>query len=137
MGWLVRLSGLEHVRIQSTIDLSEYSPLYDEPEPDAAVTAQPVTAYAERHPAAVDLLLVVEVADATLRFDRSKKAALYAGAGIPEYWVLDLLGRQVFAHRGPGRTGYGEVTAYSAGEMIAALARPESPICVADLLPPA
>ncbi|HZP83843.1 MAG TPA: Uma2 family endonuclease [Chthonomonadaceae bacterium] len=137
MSWLIRLFGVEFVRIQSTIDLAAISPDYDEPEPDAAVTAQPVTAYAERHPAPADLLLVVEVSDTTLRFDRTTKAALYARAGIREYWVVDILGRQAFVHRQPTSDGYGEVTAYGAEESAVTLARPDAPVRVADLLPPA
>lgn len=134
--WLAAVFGSLFVQIQSTIDLSTVSPDYDEPEPDAAVTAQPVTAYTERHPAPADLLLVVEVSDTTLRFDRTTKAALYARAGIREYWVVDIFGRQVFVHRQPTSDGYGEVTAYGAEESAATLARPESPVRVSDLLPP-
>jgi Uma2 family endonuclease len=137
MAWLARLFGVETVLIQSTIDLTAVSPQYDEPEPDAAVTAQPVTAYADHHPAPADLLLVVEVSDTTLRFDLRNKADLYARAGIREYWVVDLAGRQVFVHRQPAAGGYAEITAYSAEERIAPLTRPDDGVRVADLLPPA
>jgi Uma2 family endonuclease len=135
--WLTGLFGAAYVRIQSTIDVSASSPQYDEPEPDAAVTAQPYTAYAEQHPGPIDLLLLAEVSDTTLRFDRVAKAALYARAGIGEYWVVDVNGRQIFVHREPSPEGYRDVAAYAEHEMLAPLARPGDPVRVGDLLPPA
>lgn len=123
--------------MQSTVDLSETSPDYDEPEPDAAVTAQPMTAYAARHPRPADLVLVAEVSDTTLRFDRSVKAALYARAGIREYWVMDIAGRQVFVHRQPAGEAYADIAVYREDESLAPLARPDASVRVADLLPPA
>jgi Uma2 family endonuclease len=137
LSWLVHVFGSEYTRIQSTIDVSQASPLYDEPEPDAAVTAEPNTAYADHHPEPEDLLLVIEVSDSTVRFDRSTKAALYARAGIADYWVVDLPGRRIVVHRQPSGNGYGEITAYTAEERVAPLVRPADTILVADLLPPA
>lgn len=134
--WLIRLFGVEFVRIQSTIDLSASSPDYDEPEPDAAVSAQPYTHYADRHPGPKDLLLLAEVSDTTLRFDLNTKASLYARAGIREYWVVDIGGRRILVHRQPLPEGYGEVLAYSVEEAVATLARPDAPVRVSELLPP-
>src|SRR2546421_649943 len=122
---LVALFGALYVRIQTTIDVAAADPIHNEPEPDAAVTAQPATAYFNRHPGPEDLVLLVEVSDTTLRFDRTTKAALYARAGIPEYWVLDLLGRALYVHRGPGAEGYSEIVRYGADEEVALLARPD------------
>jgi Uma2 family endonuclease len=137
LDWLTGVFGGRFVRGQATIDLSEVSPDYDEPESDALVTSQPAEAYLARHPAPADLLLVVEVSDTTVRFDRGKKAALYARAGIRDYWVVDIPARQVFVHRQPALDGYGETTVYRATEMVATLARPDAPIRVEELLPPA
>ncbi len=136
MVWLARRFGLEFVQVQSTIDISASSPQYDEPEPDAAVTAERNTAYVDRHPGPADLLLVVEVSDTTVGFDRTTKAALYARAGIREYWVVDLSGRQVFVHRTPAAEGYADIAAYAEGESVSTLARPNDAVRVADLLPP-
>ena len=108
-----------------------------EPEPDVAVLAQTATAYSERNPSPADLRLVVAASDTTLRFDLSTKAALYARAGIADYWVVDVTGRQIFVHRQPTANGYTEITAYTADEEIATLARPDAPVRVAALLPPA
>ena len=67
----------------------------NEPEPDLAVTREDTTVYADRHPGPADLHLVVEVSDTTLRTDLDFKAGLYARAGIPEYWALDLASRRI------------------------------------------
>jgi len=134
--WLVTVFGGRHVRVQLPIEVAAADPIYNEPEPDAAVTKGPASAYAERHPGPEDLLLVVEVSDTSLRFDRTTKATLYARAGIREYWVLDVVGRQLFVHRQPGGDGYAEVSAYRAEERAATLACPEAAVLVAELLPP-
>lgn len=132
---LVALFGGLYVRIQSTIDVGAAHSAYNEPEPDAAVTSEPAAAYADRHPDPDDLVLVVEVSDTSLRFDRSTKAALYALAGIQEYWIVDLKGRQLLVHRQPAADGYVEITAFGPDESVAPLARPHSPVRVGALLP--
>ena len=61
-----------------------------EPIPDVAVLRPRPDGYSESHPTPTDTLLVVEVADSSVLFDRNVKRRIYAGAGIPEYWVVDL-----------------------------------------------
>lgn len=136
MAWLIAVFGSEHVRVQLTIDIADSSREVDEPEPDAAVTIGPPVQFATRHPGPADLSLVVEVSDSTLRMDRVTKAALYARAGIREYWIMDIVNRQLLVHRGPSATGYAEVVAYSQDERAATLARPDTSVLVSDLLPP-
>lgn len=135
--WLIAVFGDIFVLSQAPIDVAEADNDDNEPEPDVAVTAQPATLYTEGHPAPADLLLVVEVADTTLRFDRTTKAALYARASIREYWGVDVTGRQILVHRQPAAEGYADITVYGAEEKISTLARPEASISVSDLLPPA
>jgi len=132
---LVAIFGGLHVRIQSTIDAGGADPLRNEPEPDAAVTTQPATAFTGRHPGPEDLLLVAEVSDTTLSFDRTTKANLYALSNIREYWVLDVKGRQILIYRQPGPEGYLDITAYGPDESVATLAHPEASMRVGDLLP--
>jgi Uma2 family endonuclease len=134
--WLSRVFGGLHVQVQATIDVAAADPDHNEPEPDAAVTAQPATAYVQQHPGPEDLLLIVEVADSSLTYDRGLKALLYARAGIGEYWVVDLVGRALYVHRGPGVDGYLEITWYASDERVAPLVRPGASTLVADLLPP-
>jgi Uma2 family endonuclease len=65
-----------------------------EPEPDGSVIRGDTSDYADRHPPAADVALVVEVADASLEFDRTLKKAIYAQAGIPAYWIVNLIDKR-------------------------------------------
>ena len=71
--------------------------------------------YASSHPTAADVLLLVEVADSSLAYDRGPKLALYARHGVPEVWVVDLVGRAVEICREPGPEGYAERSRLSEG----------------------
>lgn len=108
-----------------------------EPEPDLAVVVGAPRDYKNAHPQTA--VLVVEVADATLAYDRERKAELYARAGIPEYWILNLVDRQLEAHRGPITAGqsfrYQDVRTISVSQSIAPLAFLHATITVTDLLP--
>jgi Uma2 family endonuclease len=113
---------------------------YSEPEPDVAVVIGAARDYAEAHPSTA--LLVVEVAEATLSFDRDRKSGLYAAAGIPEYWVVNLVQRQVEIYREPSAMpetpsgfGYRTRTIMLPGEFISAPTPAVSPLAVDDLLP--
>jgi Uma2 family endonuclease len=80
--------------------------------------------------------LVIEVAESTLSYDRGAKASLYAGAGIQDYWIVNLVDRQLEVHRSPTAAGkYGEPRKLRALEEIAPLAAPQTTIAVNDLLP--
>jgi len=99
------LRGQAAVRIQNPITLDDRS----EPLPDAAVVRRPWHGYPDKHPGPQDVLLVVEVADSSLEVDQGAKLELYARAGIPEFWIVDLTTNQVHVHRDPGEVGYAEV----------------------------
>lgn len=81
------------------------------------------------HPWPTDILLVVEVSHTTLRFDRITKAAPYAAANIPEYWIYVVTSRQFVVHRQPSPSGYADVLTYEAGQPVAPLALP---VCLVD-----
>ena len=81
-----------------------------EPEPDLTVLQRRAVPYKEREAWAEDALLVIEVADTSLAYDRSTKLRLYAEAGIPEYWVVDCTAEAVEVHRRPGPEGYRDVS---------------------------
>jgi Uma2 family endonuclease len=74
------------VRVQNPVEI----PGYDEPEPDLAIVHLRPDRYRQRHPRPEDVVLVVEVADTTAQYDREVKIPLYARAGIPEAWLVDL-----------------------------------------------
>ncbi len=77
------------VRAQLPLALGDYS----EPEPDMAVVIGDARDFTDAHPATA--LLVVEVSETTLAFDRETKSSLYAAAGIPEYWIVNLVDRRL------------------------------------------
>ena len=72
-----------------------------EPEPDVVVARGDDRTYLDRHPGPEDVALVVEVADASLHRDRTSKKRLYAQAGIPVYWIVDLVERRVEVYTDP------------------------------------
>jgi Uma2 family endonuclease len=88
-----------------------------EPQPDIAVVRYRSDAYRKAHPTADDALLLVEVSDATLRYDLGVKARLYATHGILEYWVVDLVNRRVVRHRAPSGAQYTQVDEITAGSV--------------------
>ena len=89
------------VRVQNPVRLSDFS----EPQPDFAVVRPRADFYETRHPGPSDVLLLVEVAESSLRYDRVVKLPLYAHAGIPEVWIVDLQQRtiQTYAQPSDGR----------------------------------
>jgi Uma2 family endonuclease len=134
--WLESLFGRLCVRTQDPIVLPVPDDDSSETEPDVAVTVAPTTRYQSDHPGPQDLLLVAEVSDSTLDYDLNTKARLYAAAGIVDYWVLNVSGRQLTVHRQPAAEGYREVRTYTETEEISPLSRPEAMIAVSSLLPP-
>jgi Uma2 family endonuclease len=79
---------------------------FSEPQPDLALLKPPSDLYAQRHPTAGDTLLAVEVSETTLRYDRQRKAPLYALHGIPELWIFDIKAKQLYVSRNPTPDGY-------------------------------
>ena len=109
-----------------------------EPEPDLAVVPGSPRDYVTEHPRAA--LLVVEIADSTLERDRAYKAPIYARAGIPEYWIVNLVERRLEIYRDPigppGRPARYQVSRSAAPtELVSLLSIPHVSIAVADLLP--
>lgn len=89
-----------HARAQQPVSLSPR----DEPEPDITVVRGIDDDYDHRHPDAADVVLLVEVSVTSLRIDRETKLPLYATAGIPEYWIVDVNSRCVEVCRNPDAT---------------------------------
>jgi Uma2 family endonuclease len=122
------LVGRARVRIQSPLALLDDS----EPEPDLAVVS--LDDHRLKHP--VSALLVVEVSESSLDYDRTDKARVYAEAGIPEYWVVNLVDDLVEAHLEPVRGRYLRVVPYGRGQTLAPSAFPDLAVAVSDILPP-
>lgn len=88
---VLRLGSSAVVRIQDPIVLDDWS----EPEPDVAMCELVPDRYRHAHPQADQVLLVIEAAESSLAYDRTRKARAYAVAGIPEYWIVNLVDRRV------------------------------------------
>jgi Uma2 family endonuclease len=109
------------VRIQNPIGLGSYS----EPEPDIVLAKGKPGGYSKKHPGAKDILLVIEVCDSTLRFDREVKVPLYARHKVAEVWLLDLSEKQVEIYRHPSAKGYAQILRPAAEEKIHPLQLPQ------------
>ncbi len=96
-----------------------------EPEPDVMLLVPRDDAYAAAHPGPCDVLLLVEVADSSLDFDRRVKGPLYAAAGVAEVWIVNLAADVVEVYRHPGPDGYAESFTVGIGSSIAPLAFPD------------
>ncbi len=124
------------VRVQGPIALDDES----EPEPDVSVVAGDPRDYRDAHP--MRPVLVVEVALSRLRFDRDRKGSLYARAGLPDYWIVNIPDGRLEIYREPMPDAaapfgwrYGSVVTLTPERRIAPLAAPSAPVLAADLLP--
>jgi Uma2 family endonuclease len=105
-----------------------------EPQPDLALLRYRADFYfADAPPGPADVLLLIEVADTSLRFDQTVKAPLYARAGIPELWIVDLSRRVVHVHRTPAGDSYRDVAAVSSGDRLVLAAMPEIAVTLESL----
>jgi Uma2 family endonuclease len=132
--WLIRVFGALFIYQEYTIDVAPEDNPTSAPEPDLIVLKRDIFHFTQAHPGPQDIRLLIEVADSTLRLDLRNKAALYARAGILEYWVLDIAGRRMFVHRQPHGAHYAAVVAYNCDESVAPLCAPESMLRVKDVL---
>ena len=125
---VTRLAGKMHVRIQNPVRLGSHT----EPQPDLVV-ARRSAAYAERHPEPDDILLVIEVADSSLRYDRLEKIPRYGRAGVPETWLADIEAGAVTVYTEPGPNGYARQQVRRRGDGLAATSVPELGFPVDDV----
>jgi len=126
---VVRLAGRAIVAIQGPIVLADDT----EPEPDVAIIRRRSVPYKEREAYAEDVLLLIEVAESSLSYDRSTKLRLYAEAGIPEYWVVDCVAESIEVHRTPEAGGYRDVSRVAGGATVALQAFPDVTLTLAEI----
>jgi Uma2 family endonuclease len=117
------------VRTQMPLDLG----LFYEPEPDVAVAVGQPRLFLDRHPTTA--VLIVEVSDSTLAFDRKNKGLAYARGDIADYWIVNLIDGCLEVYRQPGKKGYKPCDVLEPGDVVAPLALPKAMIKVSDLLP--
>jgi Uma2 family endonuclease len=108
--------------------------LYFEPEPDLVLLRPRADFYATRHRGPDDVLLVIEIADSSLEYDRDVKACVYAAAGILEYWLADLNANVVWRYLSLERGAYRKVEPYRRGQTIAPHLLPSCVVAVDVLL---
>jgi Uma2 family endonuclease len=124
------VSEFGQVRIQNPVVVAGRS----EVQPDLVVAKPRPDRYRGSNPTADDVLLVVEVADSTLRFDRQVKLPLYAGAGVPEVWIVNLVAGAIDVFRRPNAGQYQENHLLKAGDQVSPAAFPDLTIAVSDIL---
>ena len=136
---LLRLIPVKYdLRIQSAITLAD-----SQPEPDGAVVLAEPASYQTRHPSAADVALVIEVADSSLLRDRRDKTRIYARAGIPVYWLVNLVNHRVEVYSAPSgpteEPAYGSVQTCQPGDTIPLIldGGEVGGVAVLDLMPPA
>lgn len=127
-GWLVRAHAPLALGVRSR------------PEPDVSVVRGSPRDYRDAAP--TQAALVVEISHTSLALDRTRKASIYARAGIQDYWIVNLVDDAVEVQRDPGRLTaptrswtYRSIEQFRRGAAITPLAAPDAPIAVADLLP--
>lgn len=114
------LSGKADIRFNGPITLSD-----SEPEPDIAIVRLPESSYNDRHPTPQDIFWIVEIAKTSLKKDSDLKTAIYAKAGIREYWIVDLSNQQTIVFRNPHKGKYTEEYTIREGTIL--------PIAFADI----
>ena len=132
--WLVQVFGFLYVAPEAPINVSPEDDPTNEPMPDLIVLNRPCKDFeGKAKPAPRDVRMVVEISDTTLRFEMTVKAALYARAGIAEYWVLAIGGRRLAVQRDAVNGEYQSVTWFGEYESVAPLSAPESKVPIASL----
>ncbi|MFO0876104.1 MAG: Uma2 family endonuclease, partial [Gemmataceae bacterium] len=117
------------VSIQNPVRLAD-----SEPEPDVALLKPREDFYATGLPTGADVLLVVEVADTSLEYDRQEKGPLYAEAGIPEFWLVNLVEGRLEVHRQPQAGVYQESFTFERGQEVELIALPGVRLAVSAMI---
>ncbi len=120
------------VRCQLPIRISRHS----EPQPDIAIVLARKDRYTLSHPTPDDVLLIVEISDSSLQTDLNVKRVLYAKAEIPEYWVIDVMERQLHVFRKPWEADYTEHECLGIADQIQCSTLESVAMPVAELFPP-
>ena len=126
----IKLGDRAFIWTQNPIILRNYS----EPQPDLAILKWRDDFYASALPTPEDILLIIEVADSTIAYDRDVKMPLYAVNGIPEMWLFDVNQQSIEGYTQPSSSGYKRMQRYEQGDTLAMNAFPEFNFNWEDLL---
>lgn len=112
-GTVNRLQAILFGILGSNVIISVHNPVqldrYNQPEPDFAILKPRHDFYKNAHPTPADVLLIIEVADTSVAYDRLEKMPRYAAAGIPEVWLLNALEKYIEQYSEPTPSGYGRM----------------------------
>jgi Uma2 family endonuclease len=138
MGGVIRLTDLFTQRLGTRVLLSVQNAIRlsprSEPQPDIALLRRRPDFYTTGKPTPADVYLLIEVSDSTLRYDRDEKVPLYARAGIPELWLLDLQNDRLRVYRDPDNGEYRSVLVVLRGMTVAPFAFPDVTLMVDEVL---
>ena len=126
---IVRLDGRARVSVGTAVALADDT----DAEPDLAVLRLRAPSYKVREPYAEDALLVIEVADISLAYDRTTKLRLYAEAGIPEYWIVECDTETVEVYREPAGDAYHDVSRVSGAATVSPPGFPDVELTLAEI----
>jgi Uma2 family endonuclease len=109
-----------------------------EPEPDRCIVRGTAFDYADHHPGPGEIAVVIEIAQSSLAIDRKYAAEVYGPAGIPVYWIINLVHRQIEVYTGPAPTGYASTEVFREGQSVPVIVDGQEfgRIAVKDILPP-
>ena len=102
------------IRVQNPVKINDLN----EPEPDISLLRFKDDYYAEKHPEPKDILLVIEVSDTTFSYDKEVKLPLYAAAGIPEFWLINIDKQEIEVHRNPADDVYKNISLHRKGDTL-------------------
>jgi len=126
---VTRLAGRARVSVQNPVVLAADT----EPQPDLSILRPRAVPYKDRQAHAEDVVLVIEVAESSLYYDRSTKLRLYAAAGIAEYWVVDCAAESIDVYRTPEAGGYRDVRRVTGVATIALQAFPDVSLTIGEI----
>jgi Uma2 family endonuclease len=128
--FILKFHGRGIVTVQNPAHLNQYN----EPQPDILLVKPRADYYGSKHPTAEDTLLLLEVADTSLRFDLNVKIPLYARMGVPEVWVADLRENVIRVFRNPEAGQFQTILTFKAGDSLSVLAFPDVVFNVSELI---
>lgn len=133
-----RLSEILHDELGKSVSLRNQQPIkfsdYNEPQPDLAILQRRDDFYFYEKPVPKDVLILIEVSDSTLKYDRDTKLALYAEAEIPEVWIINLPNNIIEVHQKPSIGIYQLAQIYKSGEVVKSAILPNLEIEVDKIL---
>ena len=130
--FVTRLGDSTIVRVQGPVRLARIT----EPQPDLQLLAPRDDFYEPGHPSQQESLLVIEVSDTSLRFDRDEKSVIYARRGLRELWIVDLANERILVMREPTQDGYRQSAAVARGGSLSPLTFPDLVVTSEDILGP-